>query len=147
MKEDVLRLNGKIEGLIASRDILKSKLEKFELKVDYDTELKKLLPSEESIAKYRELEKITEQKFHLNAAILKNMKGLPGEEDQRREVQRLKMEFKNIKQLLSKVDQTIFSFKFNFERQIENIRAELASTNNEIDQAIKARNKAEERAA
>jgi archaellum component FlaC len=54
----------------------------------------------------------------LNAAILKNMKGLPGEEDQRREVERLKLEFKNIKQLLSKVSQTIFSFQHNFERQI-----------------------------
>jgi hypothetical protein len=41
-----LRLNGKIEGLIASRDILNNKLEKFEMKVDYDAKLKKLLPSE-----------------------------------------------------------------------------------------------------
>lgn len=64
------------------------------------------------------MEKVLGQRFNINAAILKNMKGLPGEEEQRKEVERIKTEYKNIKQLLSRVNQTIFSFQWNFERQI-----------------------------
>lgn len=51
------------------------------------------------------------------------MRGLPGEDEQRKEVERLKKEFKDIKQMLSRVSEIKFSFEINFQRQIEQIKS------------------------
>lgn len=87
-----------------------------------------------------------QQKFILNANILENMRGLPGEDDQKEEVERLKKDFKEIKQMLSRVSEIKFSFQINFQRQIEQIKSELLSTNNEINRLTTARDEAEKKA-